>query len=82
MLDPCEQAILEEEGAWPGVRMPCGGRRRTRRSCREGLELAAAAPNAAQLLVENSDSVSHSWSWKGSSAMGTPAAVEELLPGK
>lgn len=52
MLDPCcEQAVLEEEGACPGVRMPCGGSGRIRRNCRRGLELAAASPNS-QLLGE------------------------------
>lgn len=73
MLDPCcEQAILEEEGACPGVRMTCGGSERTRRSCRGALELAAGSLSAAQLLVVSS--------WFCVWALPTAGARKETRP--
>lgn len=83
MLDPCEQAILEEEGSCPDVRMTCGGSERTRRNCRGGLELAAGSLPGWEFLVL-CPSPPHSWSWEGNSAKGTPAAAGGAgpLPGR
>lgn len=72
MLDPCEQAILEEEGSCPDVRMTCGGSERTRRNCRGGLELAAGSLSAAQLLVGSS--------WFCVPALPTAGAGKETWP--
>lgn len=77
MLDPCEQAVLEEEGACPGVRMPCGGSGRIRRNCRRGLELAAGSPNPSQLLGEFLVLCPTAGAGK-ETATGTPALQEEL----
>lgn len=84
MSDPCcEQAILKEEGACPAVRMPCGGSGRMRRSCRGGLDLAAASLNAAQLLGVNPGSVSLPTAGAGKEAQGhLQEGLAWLLEGK
>lgn len=77
----CEQAILEEEGACPGVRMSCGGSEGTRRSCRGGVELAAGSLSAAQLLVVSFGSLSLSTAGAGKDTQ-TPAAAWFLAGNK
>lgn len=52
MSDPCcEQTILEEEGACPAVRMPCGGVEGQGGAAEGVWNWQIASLNAAQLLV-------------------------------